>query len=102
MIVVEVMIAVESVVVSVDEPIMIGCSRRERNTAQHFAKARGPNCRKALACRKAGCCEAIADHDQLVRISTLVAVAAHGRGDGPDRRGAVAIDPTHDVAKAIG
>ena len=87
--------------VSVYEPIPIG-SRRERNSTEDFAKARRANGRETLSGGKAGRRQIVGDHHQLVRISALVAVSADGRGDGPDRRGAIAIDATDDVTQAIG
>ena len=38
----------------------------------------------------------------MIRIGALVAVAAHGRGDGVDRRRTVAVDAAGDVAQAVG
>ena len=92
---------VAAVIISVDKSVAVS-SRSERNSAQNFAEARGPDGRKALTRGSAGCCQIIGDHNQLVRVGALIAVSADGRGDGPDRRGAIAIDATDDVAKAIG
>src|SRR5258708_30960044 len=75
-----------------------GC---KRNATENFPKARRSNRRKAFARGKAGCGQIIPDHDQLIWIRALVAVSADGRGDRPDRRGTIAIDPTHEVPEAV-
>src|ERR1700730_14594453 len=76
-------------------------SRRKRNATEDLAKARRPNYREGFVRGKAGCGQFIPDHDQLIRISPLVAVSTDGRGDRPDRCGTIAIDASHDVPKAI-
>src|SRR5258708_25043020 len=75
--------------------------RCKRTATEDSAKARRSNRRKAFARGKAGCGQVIPDHDQLIWIRTLVAVATDGRGDRPDRRGAIAVDATHEVPKAV-
>src|SRR5258707_12284337 len=93
------MIAVITVMI-IGDAVAIG-SRRERYAAKHFGKARRSKRLEALPRGKAGCGELVRDHDELVRISAGVGVSADGRGDRPDRRGPIAIDATHEVAKAV-
>src|ERR1700759_2382891 len=100
MITVALPVIVVMMIMSVGELIAIG-SWRERNAAEDFAKARRVNRDEVFARGKAGCGHLIGDHDQLVRIGTLVAVATDGRSDSPDRGSSVVIDATRDVPKAV-
>src|SRR5260370_16432755 len=86
-------------IVIVGELVEIG-SGCKRNATENFAKARRSNRRKAFARGKAGCGQIIPDHDQLIWIRALVAVSADGRGDRPDLRGTIALDPTHKIPEA--
>src|ERR1017187_1167699 len=76
-------------------------SRRERHAAQHLSEPGGPFRRKTLRTRR-GRCQLVGDGDQLVGVGALVAIAADGRGDGPDPNRAVGVDPAGDVPQAIG
>ena len=58
--------------------------------------------RKLSPARRGGRGQRVGDRDQLVRVGALVAAAAHGRGDGPDRGRAVRVDPAGDVAQPVG
>src|ERR1700729_364499 len=71
-------------------------SRRERDAAQHFAAGGRPYRAEALRGWGRGGSQLIGDHHQLVRVCTLVAVAADRRGDRPDRCCPVGVDATVD------
>lgn len=75
-------------------------SGRERHATQHFAI---PGRSKRFECGSAGRRrgEPIADHHQSIRIGTLVAIAAHGRGNGPNRYRSVPVDASGDIAQAV-
>ena len=68
---------------------------------EDLSETRRLECAELLTRRGGRRRELVSDCDQPVWISTLVAAATDGRGDGPDGNGAISIDPTGEVTKPV-
>src|ERR1700743_2809842 len=93
-------VAIGMPMVALGEVVKVG-SWRKRNATEDFAKKRPLNCREAFVGRTAGRGQTVGDHDQLIRIGALIAVAADRRGDPPYCCGTIVVDASHDVPKTI-
>lgn len=67
---------------------------RERNAAQRLAKARGTRRDEGFARGQRGRCDPVGNLHELIRIGALIPATAHGRGDRPDGRRAIAVAQT--------
>src|SRR5271165_1294846 len=76
--------------------------RSEGNSPQNLEVVRAVKDGEFLVRWQGSSADLIGDDHQPVRVCTLVAVTAYGRGNGVDRRRAVAVDDAGDVTQAIG
>ena len=79
-------------------------ARGEGYASQHLAETGSPQRSKTLSAwgSRATCVQLVRDHDQFIRIGTLITVPADRRSDGINRCRPVAIHDSCDIAEPGG